>query len=339
LKTLFNISILILLTLSSCFRDEQPRPELPLFVQNITTARESNGQVYYSLKDRKILKSNSIYSWDLAFSCRDGDFEIIVNSAKKMGVNNTRSKEFDVSYQPEHKYYAWTYDHPTGEAKNNCFGAWGDFTFDNPQSFGDVYVVNRGFDKFNLPYQLKKLRIDGFKNNAYEITFADVDGDTFYRLTVPKNDSFNFVYVSLEQSGRVFQLEPYKENWDLLFSNYIDSTRYSNVYTKSDSINSNLTLFDGVLLNPYNHSAAIDTSKGFNAIGFFDVEDFEYLKARNTIGNRWYDWNDKNKKYILSDVKTFVVKHGRLRYYVIEFTDVDKPRRDELQLRFAIKNL
>jgi hypothetical protein len=334
-----SIPFLILpLALTGCFSEDKPQPELQPFLQEISTVRERDGQVYYNLRDRKIKRSNSIYSWDLAFNCQPGKFDIVLNSAKKMGVSNTGSIEFDIHYQTEHKYYQWQYDHPSGSPEKNAFGTWGDFTFENPQSYRDVYIINRGFDKFNLPFRLKKFKINGFNDNEYHVSFADADGDNIVNLSIPKNDSFNYVYVSLDKVGSVYHLEPPKDDWDIMVTNYIDTTRYRNVYTKSDSINDRYTLFDGILLNPYNHGVAIDTN-GFNSIGFFDVGEYTYMNNKNFIGNQWYDWDEVNRKYRLSSTNTFVVKHGRLNYYVLEFRDVDKPRRDELKLNFAIKNL
>lgn len=339
LKSSLPISLLLVIALTGCFSEELAQKELPPFVEEINLSRDVGGQVYYSLQNRKIMAWNSIYSWDLAFSCKDGEFNILVNSAKKMGIYNTGSRDLDVSYSDNHKNYNWSYDHPNGSINTYCIGSWGDFSFENPQSYGNVYIINRGFDRYNLPYRLKKLRVDGFKNNRYEITFTDVDGMEYEHLSIEKNDSFNFVYVSLENQGKVMHLEPHKNDWDVLLANYIDTGRYHNFYTQSDSVNRYLALFEGMLLNPHQRSAASDTINAFESIGFFDVGNYTYVNDRNIIGNKWYTWDQANNRYILSDRTTYVVRHGDLNYYVVNFMQVTKPRRDEMVLRFAIKNL
>lgn len=330
---------MLLPVLSGCFSNEIGLPEPKTFSEEIETDRSEEGQVYYSLRDRKEVASNSIYDWDLAFSCKEGDFKILVNSTKKMGVYNTHSKEIDLKFPNEYKYYDWQYDHPSGLDNSGCFGMWGDFTYDNPQSFGDVYIINRGFDLFNLPFQMKKMRIEGFENNAYQITFANVDGDEYYHLNIPKNDSFNYIYVSLEQKGQLLKLEPPKQDWDILFTLISDTSRFSNIYTRADSIRNKTVLVDGVLINPYKHSVAIDTSDRFNDLDFFDAQDLLYHESLNTIGARWYTWDKSNGGYEILPHNNFVVRYDNLFYYLIQFEEFDKPHREESYFRFSIRNL
>ncbi|MCB9241016.1 MAG: hypothetical protein H6608_07785 [Flavobacteriales bacterium] len=339
MKRWWLISIVWLLALPSCFRDDQKLAELPPFIQEIQTNRGKEGQLFYSLRDKEIKSSNGIYTWDLAFSCTPGDFTILVNSGKKMGVYNTQSKTIEAAFSPEYRSYVWTYDNPSSFQDGSAVGEWGDFNFEKPQSFGDVYILNRGFDRYNLPFQMKKFRVDGIRGNSYEISFGDVDDKQPRKLFIPRNDSFNFVYVSLDNDGQILELEPPKWDWDFQVTTFMDTSRYSNLYTRSDSVTPQYILFDGFLLNPYKRWASFDSTNSFSDLGFFDAEILEYSQSRNTIGNSWYDWNPDINQYQVSDHRTIVLRSEDLYFYLIEFRKFHKPHKEDAVIQFAIRNL
>lgn len=326
----------ILLSISSCFTDEEPIQPLPPMQGMIKTNWIDSGQIYYSLRERDIVKANGIYDWDLAFSCKKGDYTILMNSSKGMGCFNTGSKDFFGAYLEDQ--YPLSFDKSNGQDDQSAIGTWGDFKFENPQSYGDVYILHLGLDLLKNPIGKVKFRVNGFSNNSYSIRIGSLTNpNDYWDLPIPKNDSFNFVYLSFAKR-QIKHLEPPKNEWDLLFTQYTVPIG-KNIPRPIFPQYQKHELVDGILLNPYNREIARDSNAAFDDINFFKVESFDFTNRTDLIGQWWYTYSDETHMFDTSANTGYVIRDEDKNFYAIKFVKYIKNDKMGCTSRFILKNL
>lgn len=327
--------LLIGLCLSGCFTKEEPILPLPPYSAKMSIYKPLNGQSYYSLRDRKVIKENSTEAWDLAFNCNQDDYTILLNTGRGMGCFNTKSKDFYQNYQ--NGDYPWLFDKWNGKKDNSCIGVWGDFSFENPQSYGNVYLIHLGLDLSGNPTGIVKMQISGFEDNTYDIKVGDLKGQFERHYQVTKNDSFNNVYLSFESSS-VEYLEPYKNDWDFLLTSYV-AHKSPSTSPLFHSVTNEFAVVDGILLNPYNHEVAQPMSHSFDDINYFIAEAYTFNDSLDFIGSKWYKWNPGSKSFNVTDRNTFVIRDEDKNYYALQFRNFSKERTTKNDLGFVFKSL
>ncbi len=326
---------MVITSLFGCFTDEETILPLPPYTETIVQYRPENGQVFYSLKNRSVVKQNSAETWDFAFSCKADDYTILLNSSRGMGSYNTSSKDFNAPFKVME--YPWSYDHPAGSNTGSSIGVWGDFTFDNPQSFGNVYLINLGVDLVGHNTGLVKMIINRFENNTYNVKIGDLDGKFEETYTIEKNDSFNFVYLDIVKN-KVRNLEPPKNDWDILFTSYVaHKTPYSS--SLFYSVSNELELVDGIVLNPFSREIAQDSISSIDDLDFLAVEALTYTDSLNLIGSNWHRWNSDSKKFEIANQNTFVIRDFDKNYYVLRLDKFRKPWPTRNETTFTFKSL
>lgn len=327
---------MLLTSLSSCFTEEEPVLPLAPHTEVISTHKLTAGQVYYSLKNQKIVKYNSVEDWDFAFACGEDDYDILVNTARGMGAYNTTSKDFNATYKYDN--YPWVFDKNNGQEDQSCLGTWGDFEFENPQSFGNVYLIYLGVDIQGHGTGIIKFQVTGYEDDTYTIRIGDLEGTVQREYSVQKNDSFNFVYLSFEQS-KVLTLEPPKNDWDIMFTSFTVPLRRPQVAPISFPIAKTHELVDGVLLNPYHRYVAEDTAGNLDDISFFNVESYDYTDSTDFIGRRWYDYSEEEDRYFITPNNTFIIKDEDKNFYAIKFTQLTNDITISSDISFTLKSL
>ena len=334
MKRVIYIAIFVL-SLSSCFKDDKVVIDNSAVMVELESLHDFNGQIFFSLKDRKVVKQNGIYDWDMAFDCREEKFNIILNSAKGMAAYNTEVKNFDRRF--EVSLYPWQYDHPCGDLDQTCIGEWGDFSFNSPQSFNEVYLINLGVRGQKTPLGFRKMQLIGFEDESYIFRFAELNGKDEYYDTIPKNPDYNFVYFSFQDSGSIVSIEPPKEDWDLLIGPYVDRMDTLGIY--DIALDDKFAIYDGVSQNRYLHDVSMDTLKNIDELNYFDMEHFEWSSYTNLIGNSWRKWESKDTAYRMVRPRTYVVRSKEEEYYILNFLEYSKPEQFISRYRFEFKSL
>lgn len=335
MKKEIYISLVIVTFLAGCFIDERGMD--PIVPENIEieTDFQNDGQLYFDIATRQMVKSADIYSWDLAFECRPGEFNILLNSAKGMAVYNTHETEFSKIY-PE-KEYDWNFDHPRGDVDKSGIGEWGDFEFNNPQSYGDIYILHLGYDSNRRPLGMKKFKVHGFARGQYIVQMADLDNSNNFTRFVAKERNFNFSYLSLQDTGSVVEVEPPKQSWDLLITTSIDSILRLSPYDLQ--LNDDLALSESILVNRFRHEVALDTLNRFENITYFDIDRVGFSPYVNTIGNNWKVWNNTTFTYEISRANRFILSDESETYYALEFLSYEKTSINGSIIRLRLKHL
>ncbi|MCX7745204.1 MAG: hypothetical protein N2167_11635 [Flavobacteriales bacterium] len=300
---------------TSCFKEDEPVPPY-VSPPGVTTNVAEIGpyydkQLFYDLQTDSFIKVVHRESWDLAFQCLEGEFQVFLNSSKLMRVANTLSTNFYQNYNTTG--LNWKYDNSGGWLDSTAFGDWGTINGSNYISFNHTYIVDRGLSATtgnNLGY--KKVQLLGFQNGQYTVRFANLDGSSEQILSFTKSTLHNFIYISFDQG--IVNIEPPKQTWDLLFTQYTTLvTQQSTGIVENYSVN-------GVLLNPYNVVAAREFNKPFDEIIYTDLANYNFTSQRDIIGYDWKEYNFSLSAYIIYPNKNYIIRDVEGNYYKLRFT-------------------
>ena len=326
------MSMLIILT--GCFADENAIDHLPAEQVTLTTDSDSADQIFYSFRDRKVISKNSLHKWDLAFECRFNGFDIFINSGHGMKVYNTRIQDFRVSLTPTD--LPWEKDRGCGDLNLMCIGEWGDLKSDNPLSHKYLYILDLGVDEAGYELGYKKFLVAGFTDGSYLIRYSDINGENEHLKLIEKDTDYNFVYFSIAQGGRIVKVEPPKDQWDILFTPFIDF--YSGETGPEDVIlNDESSLIYGLISNPSKIETGIDSTNPWDKVTYFDTENVSFSRHTNAIGKNWYDWSNALGEYKVRSTLFFVRDDGTGTYLLRINSFVRDKRYSTISFQF--KNL
>jgi len=311
MKSIYYLAIVLILSLSSCFKEELPvKPHEPGDVETgIAALRELYSyQVFYDLSTNTALKTNLITDWELGFETADSGWHIILNNSRFMHAGNTGTTNFDAV--TSHEGLVMKFDSSEGNPDSTAIGNWVIFSNGDTIYSNLVYVIDMGFNENYEHSGYKKVVFQSLNNNAYSIKFADLNGENLKTAVIEKDISKNYVCFSFE-NGSV-DIEPDKNAWTLLFTKYTTLlfTDLGEPYPYSVL---------GVLLNPNHVTAALDTLKPFENLVLADTANYEFSNRRDFIGYEWkyYDF-DAGTYSIVPDLNYLIKNHDGF-YYKLRF--------------------
>lgn len=310
---LLYISLLLMTLVTSCFKeDEMVTPHQPgdLSEQTIAMGQYYTSQEYFDLGTNSVVGSNSKDIFDLRFSCADSNIFVRLNSAKFIRIANTNDTVFftvlDTTGQD------WFYDAASGNTDSIAIKDWYSVNGSDTLFTHNVYIIDRGIDALGNVQGVRKVRFNAYRNNKYYFEYANLDNSNYYKIEVEKQSERNYVAINLKSGETQLNLEPIKDEWDFVF------TQYTDILTTSNNEDYPY-LVTGVLLNPNNVLAAMDTTMDFDQITIADVIDFEFTKRENFIGYQWklYDF-DAGYYTVLTD-NNYIIKDVAGYYYKLRF--------------------
>ncbi len=261
-------------------------------------------QVYYSLASNSTVTQNLKTDWDLAFSTGADDDVVWLNMAKTMTAYAVDGEMFDqVTLADTINFYKnKTWDSPTGSKDSTAIGKW--------SNEAKVYIVERGFDEMGKHLGWAKVQLLGVDDKQYELAYALLPNGTEQRVTITKDDRYNYGFLSFTEGVQV-TVEPPKESWDIVF------TQYTHVF--QDDSPPTLYMVTGCLLNSFNTTAYVDTIHAFEQITFANVDAALLKPDRNVIG---YDWKvlTASFTYTVNTKKTYIVRDSKGLIYKMRFT-------------------
>ncbi len=290
-----------IILLTSCFKeDEKITPHDPGDVETVTIelTKDYRYQVYYDLGTSTVISTNLKKEWDLGFDCSEDGWKIILNTSNFMVAAATGLDDF---YAPiDTAGYTWKFDASSGNPDSLAFGSWVEFQAPDSAKIysNEIYVIDRGYDEAGNLRGLRKIVFMEVTDSTYSIRYASLDGSNENTFTILKNPSVNYACFSFDEGGKQLSLEPPKEDWDLLFTQYTTL-----LYT--DEGDPYPYLLTGALSNPYGVQVAQDTLYDFSSIDQDIASSLLYSTALDEIG---YDWKD-----VVGDVST-----GNVSYVIIE---------------------
>jgi hypothetical protein len=177
-------------------------------------------------------------------------------------------------------------------------------------------VIDRGYDEAGNLRGLRKIVFQEVTDTSYSFSYANLDGSNANTFTVTKDPAMNYMCFSFDEGSKQSGLEPLKNDWDLLFTQYT-TLLYTN---EGDPYPYLLT---GVLSNPFLIRVAQDTLYDFDEIDLTIAQSLTYSTALDEIG---YDWKDVvgdvstgNVSYVVLEGRNYIVRDTEGFYFKLRF--------------------
>ena len=299
------------LLFASCEKEETPVP-LPKKGEaehgSVEMGEDYTDQVFFDLETGRVVHMSEINSWHLAFDASIEGYHMFLNGGADVLVYNTRETDFSkVTSAPAANSKDWMFDRPCGLPDSTAVGDW---RATNTLSKNEIYIVK--LNATNNPNNLKKIRLVYVSSEEYVLEYADLDEKVTRTISIPKDENYNYSYFTFADGGRVIQPDPPKNTWDIVF------TRYRYIYYDLDNFP---YMVNGVLLNPYNTTAAVDTATTFSELDNTKILSLPFSNHRDVIGFDWKEYNFDTERYEIDRDKNFVIKTRKNQYYKMRFLD------------------
>jgi len=288
--------------LAACTPKELPAPKHQqgaALINELAMGENYDYQVFYSLRQNAVIQKNLKPAWDIALECSKEGYHIILNSSKFMFAYNTHSSNLqsvtDTSGFEEGKK-------PDASSGNLDSTAIGDWRAEKP-----VFIIDRGSTiAGNIGFV--KLQVTAVDDAGYELSFQLLPGGNLKTMHIPKNTDYSFSYLSFENGGEVVNIAPPKADWDLCFTQYTVEIPIPYLVT-------------GVLLNPFQTAAVMDSSIAFDKIDLAYAEQEEFTDAKDVIGYDWKTYDFNAATYMVDPLMNYIIKTRDSAYFKLHFID------------------
>jgi hypothetical protein len=296
--------LFVSILLFSCEKKEipvQPRNPGDAITNQVNMGSEYSEQIYFNLKENKVISQNLKTIWDLSFESKEVGWHILINSSKGMKVAFYE----DASLEDELIIASadWKYDASTGNLDSTAVGDWRTTT--------GVYVIDRGYDHLGNFQGLEKMVIEEVNSDYYTIRFSDLTGDSIRNFNVIKNKDLNFTHFSFDNEMVI--VEPEKYSWDILF------TQYTYVFNEDGEVIPYQVT--GVLLNPNSVMAAMEEDIPFQEIDLAYALNMQLNANTDAIGYDWKYYKLEEGYYIVYQYQNYIIRDIEGVYYKLHFTD------------------
>lgn len=306
--------------LGGCFEgDEKVAPHVPGDEQSFAFQKSIYyHQSYFDLGTNSILAENGNAEWVLRFGARSGDWHIGVNSANYWGVYNTGSDNPDSIPEKNPEPEKWIFDHSSGDPDSSAFAGWVNFSEGDTSYTHHIYLIgNYDGIAYKASWAVQFFHVD---DSVYRFRMRTITGEEWQTFDIPKSPFHNYQYFTTSEGGKLVDIEPDQDLWDLQF------TQYGSIIYTNDGVPTPYYV-RGVLLNRYIVSAAIDSVNAFADITFEDISGYTFSRQQDFIGYEWKDVEvDINSStavytvipgitYIIMDTEGFFYKFRFISYY------------------------
>lgn len=317
----FLICIAALFALSSCEEEETPikprkkRDQVtdstgwPSFEYQLSLGDDTYGtQIYLDLSSEQVVQQHHEDEWDLAFSCTSGDLTVLLNSARLMQAAKTESEDLLDDFVVAD--YNFTYDHPSGYSDSLAIGE--GWLGGGEKGHGKVYLVSLGNNRFGEELGVAKVKISSFKDGQYLVSYTDIKSGNIREAKIPVDPSKSFVYLSLANNEFLPDLEPAREDWDILF------TTYTFFFYLEDGFFPYHVA--GAWLNPHQTQGLRLKDKTFETFSSQDLLGLELSNLRDVIGYDWKIFDFDTQAYSMSK-DVFLIQDSENNTYKMTFVD------------------
>jgi len=299
-------ALIVVLIFSSCEKDEIPvayiAPELQqgTFITQIEMSSDYRYRTYYDLETDMVVARHRKRDWDLGFSSVEGDQRIRLNSSRLMSVYRIDGVPFEDigSVQGEGPLY----DRADGT----------EAALDDWQSGDGVYVINRGYDAEVNDMGKVKVELQSMDATGFTLRYAVLGSSDIQEVFVPKDETVNMVMLSFDEG--VQNLEPPKEDWDILFTHY---TLFFDELFGQQNIQ---YLVAGALINPYQVEAQDLDLTEFDDIDVDYLQGVDLTSEEDVIGYDWKEFTLIGESYAILD-NAYAIRTVEGNDYKFQFTN------------------
>lgn len=298
------VAAFLLLNLTSCLKEEKPvAPHEPgdVISRSIEMGSDYRYQVFYSLEKDSVISRNLKTDWDFSFESHTEGSKVFVNASRFMAAWNTGKQNLDdikdtIGFFKNRKWDASnvTDTFSIGDVKNNQ----------------NIYLVDLGYDEKGDELGYAKIKFESVDNQKYVFQIQKLGEPTSQTYQVQKNYTRNLSYFSLKSKEQV-TIEPNKNDWDILFTQYIHN--FSDPYIPY--------LVTGVLINPYNTQVAVDSTLDFQKIDINMANNLKLRAKPDVIGYGWKEFGFNNSYYKVYAHWNYIIRDSRSVLFKMHFID------------------
>ncbi len=299
-KNLYLLSLTLICI--SCLKEEVPiQPQIRTAnITQVDMGSDYGLQIYFNLENNSIVKQNIKTDWDIGFECSNQGWHVILNSSIASAAANTGISDF--SSVVDTTGTQWNWDVSSGNLDSTAIG---DYRNNN-----EVFIIDRGYDINGSPIGFKKIKINTTSLNEYEIHYADLDGNNDNTIIVSKDSTVNFIGFSFNNNASI-SIEPNKENWDVLFTQYIHL--FKNPLLPY--------LVTGVIKNRNNTKISFDEVNSYENINSSNLNMYQFENENDIIGYDWKTYDFNSGTYIVDELSNFIIQTNIGFYYKLHFID------------------
>ncbi|MEZ5018079.1 MAG: HmuY family protein [Flavipsychrobacter sp.] len=303
------LSIMIGMFMTSCEQKETP-VQLPTqsdaIYASVEMGEDFADQIFYDFETSSIVRTSKINSWELAFETGANERNIFMNGGANVGIYKTGKYNLtEVMTPPEIIDEDWGYDSPSGLSDSTYLDGWAEA---NGISKNEVYIIKISPSIYKDTF--KKIQLISVSSTEYVMLVADLRSKISTKVVVPKDDNYNYAYLSLAEGGSIVNPEPPKKTWDIVF------TRYKHIYFELSNFPYVVT---GAMINPYNTSAYKDSTIAFHDIDATLATKVKYVNNRDIIGFDWKSYNIDKGRYTVDQSKNYIIKNRNGQYWKLHF--------------------
>jgi len=304
--------LLLILTLQSCFEEEEmvpPHEQGDLLEGQAAMGPYYENQVHYDLNGNEEVTGSSIYDWDLSFESSTGGWIIRLNSALFMLAGNSNDTLFSAELIMDD--LEMKFDKSDGNPDSTAIGKWYEISDDSSWSHRHVYLVDRGSDKDGMTLGQKKVQFD-ILGDSFIMRYANTDNSQDTTVLISRDPAMDQVHYSFEEG--IVNIAPLPNQWSLHF------TKYTTMLV-TDEGEDYPYLVVGVLLNPNGVAAARDTIHDFMDIEADSIRGLEYTTQADVIGYDWKYYDFDAGVYTIVPDMNYVIRDTDGFFYKLRFID------------------
>lgn len=172
--------------------------------------------------------------------------------------------------------------------------------------------------------------------NGYKVKYANLNDTQHKELTVTKNSSYNFNFVSLKKNSEV-TIQPEKKKWDICFTVFTNTIIGAGSYIYADFVTTNNVGGAAVyeIIVP-------STSSGVEAFTNFKTSDIDQSKFihndQRIIGANWRNPVGVNGLEVYGD-RFYIIKDAEGFYFKLRFTRLTNTAGERGRPQFEYKPL
>jgi len=332
-RNLFYIAFAVLLT--SCFETDEVLPKQKVNEITIRLNTSTNQATYVNLSN---LLNNNIgvqTQWQLKFQHAENAWAIYINPLAKAGIHNTTNTDFKaINSSYETSKITWQVDIPTASGTYPAIGAWGDYSFSNPESYKDVFIMT--WEETGTYYFYKFQLLDA-TDSAYHIRYGALNDSVGQTKWIVKNQNYAHSYFSLKDDALFTRLEPNKEDWNICFTYISDSTKLHPNLPHIPTANAFFGLFQTLNINQDLNKIYLDTSTRFNEIDYFYARDLPYTRTDQLL-SPFFRWDFVAQQAFTENEIVLIVKNKE-KYFALQPTSVTSQGLESLEFKLRVKQL
>lgn len=304
--------------LVSCDKGEiaVEKPIVSEQVVQVNMGGDYANQLFYNIYTNEVVLANQRETWDLGFQTGANESHILLNTSKMMLA--VASTETDLLNITSDAGLVYKHDKPNGDLDSTAFVDWKNHDF--------VYVIDRGKSLIGTDIGKIKLKMLSSDNEKYIFEWAELSSTIIQKDTVYKDQNVYMTCFSFS-SGQQVNIEPAKNDWQLLFSTY------THVYEDQT-----LYLVAGVLSNMYQIELS-ETNQDFATIDKALALTKSYSNDKDFIGFDWKEYNFDLSYYSIIPNKNYIIRDMNNRYFKLRFIDFYDQAGVKGAPKFEIKEL